>query len=165
MRAAILLAGAGLLTLALVLAAAGHRNGRAALGPVLAAVGVAFAAFMSVDCRQCHSGALYVGTLVSLPFFVVAWLVLLVDSAGVSAWTGRAILVLCGFQAAWASLITVTATFGGACPCSEALFGEPPGAVALRAVGIDRWVGPALVLCAAVPAALALQAARRHPVA
>ena len=163
MRAVILLAGAGLLCIALVLAAAGHRNGRAALGPVLAAVGVAFAAFLSVDCRQCQSGALYVGALASVPFFVVSWAILVFDPAGVSRWTGRAVLVLSAFQVAWASLITATATFGGTCPCGAEIWGWDAGSVALRAVGTDRLVGPLLILCAVITAVLARLRLRAIP--
>jgi hypothetical protein len=160
-RAAILLAGAGLLCVALVLAAAGHRNGRAALGPVLAAVGVAFGAYLSVDCRQCHSGALYIGALVSLPFFLIAWVVLAFDAAGVSPWTVRAVIVLCAFQAAWASLITATTTFGGACPCGSELWSGTAGPPSLRAIGMDRLVGPLLLICAGITAALAARGRRR----
>lgn len=128
---------------------------------MLAAGGVAFGAYMSVDCRQRHSGALHIGALVSLPFFVVAWAVLAFDTAGVSRWTVRVVLVLCAFQAALAFLITATATFGGTCPCRSELWSGTAGPPSLKAVGMDRLVVPLLVMCAGITAALAVRGRRR----
>ena len=162
LRAAAALLGLGLLLAAGVLALTGWRHGRAALGPVLAGAAVAFAAFLWVDCRQCHAGALYVGALMALPFFVVGWVTLLLDPHGVARGPHLAIGLASLFTLAWAALITVTATFGGACPCRALGWGDP--VVPLRAVGTDRLVGPVLVVASLVTLALARRAARRrHP--
>jgi hypothetical protein len=147
-----------LVLLALSLAA-GRTGGRAAIGPVVAGVGVAFASILMVDCRQCASGALYVGALVSLPFAVVGWLLLLLDREGLSRGAWLIIRVACWFQVAWAAMITATATFGGACPCTAFGWGDP--LVRLRAVGTDRLVGPVLVVVALITLALARRARGR----
>ena len=163
LRAAAALLGLGLLTVAGVLALAGWRQGRAAIGPVLAGAVVAFAAFLWVDCRQCHAGALYVGALAALPFFAVGWLALLVDPHGLSRPAFAVIVLAAALTAAWAALITATATFGGACPCNALGWGDP--VVPLRAVGTDRVVGPALLLASGVTVLLARHAARRRQAA
>jgi hypothetical protein len=152
----------GLVLTALSLAV-GRSGGRAAVGPVLAGAAVAFSALLLVDCRQCASGALYVGALVSLPFAIVGWLVLLFDREGLSRGAALLVRAVSWFQAAWAAMITVTATFGGSCPCSAFGWGDP--LVPLRAVGMDRLVGPVLVGVALVTLALARLARGRAPAA
>jgi hypothetical protein len=159
LRAAAALLAIGLVLVAGVLASIGWRHGRAAVGPVLAGAVVAFAAFLWVDCRQCHAGALYVGALASLPFFVVGWIALAFDPNGVSPPARAAVSLAALFTMAWAALITATATFGGACPCRALGWGDP--VAPLRAVGTDRLVGPLLLAASGLTLLLARHAGRR----
>ena len=160
MRTVLILLVIGLGCAAVGLALAGRGRGHAAVGPVLAGCAVAFGAFLLVDCRQCASGALYVGALVSLPFSIVGWGVLGFDPAGLSRGGALVVRAAALFQLAWASLVTATTTFGGACPCRAMGWGDP--VVALSAVGFDKLVGPLLVAVALVTLALAGAANRRR---
>ena len=160
MRIVLILLAIGLGCAAAGLALAGRGRGHAAIGPVVAGVAVAFGAFMLVDCRQCASGALYVGALVSLPFAIVGWGILGFDPAGLSR--GGALIVRAAalFQLAWAALVTATTTFGGACPCRALGWGDP--IVPLAAVGFDKLVGPLLLVVALVTLVMAGAADRRR---
>jgi hypothetical protein len=134
----------GLAVVAWALWASHRRPIAVAAASIAAGAGVALFASLLVDCRMCQTGALAVGTLMSLPFFVVGWIALAVPlhEEFHRSWL-LPVLAASSFQVFWALPLTHAATIRGECPCMGLIFNGVP--TALTAIGMDRAVGPVLL--------------------
>lgn len=158
----ILLFMAALALVAVAVWASERRAPALGAGAITAGAGVALLASLLVDCRLCLTGPLAVGALMSVPFFAVGWVALSVAGRGPVArsWL-LPILAAASLQVFWALPLTYAATLKGECPCSGLIFNG--AATGLAAIGIDRAVGPLLLVEAVVSGWLAFAAARRPP--
>lgn len=139
----------GLAVVAWTVWASGRKAVAIAAAAVVSGAGVALFSSLLVDCRMCQTGPLVVGTLLSLPFFVVGWLALAlpVHQEFHRTWL-MPVLAAASLQVFWALPLTHAATILGECPCMGLVFNGVP--TALSAIGIDRVVGPVLLAEAVV---------------